>query len=150
MEYNKILCPQCSGKLKVSKGQDLFKCPYCGATIEYDEETEEASVRDEAEEEKSSVSAKKKKKKNNAMIALGVTFGVILLALVAAYIFRHQIINLFTEPEYDPNPQKPFPETSESASVDTAPDQPDDGKDRVYNFLICGHDRVADNTASIC
>lgn len=145
MKYKNVVCPHCKGKLKIEAGEDLFICPFCESTLELDEITNKVTVTESADEVTDSVPKKKKRKKKNSMIALGVTLGVFLLIIATAYIFRHQIINFFTEPEKDsradPAPYGP----AETLENDPSPNQPDD-HDKIYNFLICGHDRVADNT----
>lgn len=135
MSYKKIVCPHCGGKLKIESDEYKFICPYCEETIELERDAD-------VPEKPSAVKAQKKKKtKRKSMIALIVTFGVLLLLIVTAYIFRHQIINLFTEPEGHPS-DGPAPWRETESTDDTKEVAPND-KDRVYNILICGQDKVS-------
>lgn len=102
---------------------------------------------EEKEEESSRISGKAARKKKNFKIALGVTLGVVFLALACLFIWRHQIINYFTTPDKEAvNEPATYikKKPADTGSTDTEPvnEFPEMTED-VYNFLICGYDRVA-------
>ncbi len=149
MSFKKIKCPHCSGELKFDASEPKFKCPSCGSLITYDEKSKKASVEKTSSGTESAGKAKQRRKNKSLFIALGVTGGVILLAAVLAAVFWHQIVNWLYHPTIDPHADDT--ETAQTAVVsgETAPvteKDPNEKKDDIYNFLICGHDRVADNT----
>lgn len=140
MNYINLKCPNCSGKIKIPEGTDLFKCPYCNATVSNKKDAEGPEVVKSDDTKK----VKTKRNKHNRMIALGVTFGVLLLVIACLFIFRHQIIHFFTKPDKDTQ----VPDFMTAVSDDTKdPDETQNPDDKytedVYNFLICGYDRMA-------
>ncbi len=141
MNYINLKCPHCSGKLKIPEGTEKFKCPYCNATISY----KAGENKPEVEKADEPSTGRNARKKHNRMIALGVTFGVLLLVIACLFIFRHQLIHFFTKPDKDTQ----VPDFVTAVSNDTKdPNEtkdPDDDKytEDVYNFLICGYDRMA-------
>ena len=95
MNYKSLNCPHCGKKIKIEEDENIFICPYCDETVELEEEREDTAKHESA-------SAKKRRKKKNSLIALIVVFAVLFVVLITAYAFRHQIVNLFTEPEGHP------------------------------------------------
>lgn len=142
MKYKKVTCPHCDGKLKINEGDKKFICPYCEKTLVLDSDGTVEVLGEDLVNEKKAVE-KKRAKKKKSMMTLMITLGAILLVLAVAYIFRHQIINLFTKPNIDPHAgDDPHGQnTSTESTVDTVID--DSERDDVYNFLICGQDKVS-------
>ena len=100
---------------------------------------------DDEKEVRTEESGEKKKKSKIVLISV---LAAAFLLLLFAYIFRHQIINVFTRPDRETlDTEKPWTETADPAETE-APETlpPDDHDEEVYNLLICGHDRVGDNT----
>ena len=141
MNYKNLKCPQCSGKLKIPEGTAVFKCPYCNSTLSQNPDTGKPFVLNK-DNSKSGANSRKKK---NRTIAIGVTAGVFLLILACAFIFRHQLIHFFTKPDKDTNVPD-FVTAGQNDTKDpndTASDPDDKYTEDVYNFLICGYDRMA-------
>ena len=140
MNYRNLLCPYCGKKIKIEEDVRVFICPYCEEKIDLGKE-------ERAETPKDNSDAKKRRKKKNSMIALIVTFAVLFIVLVTAYAFRHQIINLFTAPEGHPkNDPAPYKTDTADSSAPVTPDTDDSNHlsdDKIYNFLICGQDKVS-------
>ena len=141
MNYRTLLCPNCGKKIKIEEDERVFICPYCESKIDLGQSFEESNA-----PTREIVSGKKKRKKKNSMIALIVIFAVLFIVVITAYAFRHQIINYFTEPEGHPK-DEPAPYKTETVTTAEGTDPEDDGPkekgDKIYNFLICGQDRVS-------
>ena len=86
---------------------------------------------------------KKKRRRSNLIIALSVALGVLLLIGAIIYPNRHSILNMIYAPDEEAT-SKPATYHKESGK-NNEPSQklPDTGEDKVYNFLVCGYDRVA-------
>lgn len=85
-----------------------------------------------------------KKKKHLPLI---ITLAAVVTVLAALYIFRHGIINLLTKPTLEPDANEVVHSTVKDTSESDPPEtEPDTHTEDIYNLLICGHDRVADNT----
>ena len=141
MNYRNLLCPNCGKKIKIEDDVRVFICPYCESKIDLGKEEPNDAPKENG-------SAKKRRRKKNSMIALIVTFAVLFIVVITAYVFRHQIINLFTEPEGHPK-NEPAPYKTESVDRGETESAPETEKgdrlndDKIYNFLICGQDRVS-------
>ena len=101
----------------------------------------------DAEKETAPVDAGKKNKKSK--IVLISVLAAVFLLLLFAYIFRHQIVNAFTRPDRETlDTAVPWAETKDTADTEEPPETLPMGEhdEEVYNLLICGHDRVGDNT----
>ena len=135
MKYKSLNCPHCGKKIKIEEDENVFICPYCENTVELDGEPEEP-VKHESR------TAKERRKKKNSLIAVIVVIAVLFVVLVTAYAFRHQIVNLFTEPEGHPK-DEPAPYKTETADTSRETEKTPSNADKVYNILICGQDKVS-------
>ena len=137
-----IICPHCRKKLKIEDNEREFICPYCEKTFILKDDAPLHASSSVASESNVNRNTKKKKK---SLVPLFVTLGIIAVLLVLAFVFKHQIINLFTTPEGHPTDDpKPW-DSSETETKDPSEtvDATDDPGDRVYNLLICGQDKVS-------
>ena len=142
MNNNIVICPHCRKKLKIVDNEREFICPYCEKPFILKGDVPAQERTNSAESTSVNRNTKKKKK---SLVPFFAILGIIAVLLVLAFVFKHQIINLFTTPEGHPTDEpKPWDsaETESSDPVDTV-EVPDDPGDRVYNLLICGQDKVS-------
>ena len=141
MNYRNLLCPHCGKKIKIEETERVFICPYCEEKIDLGkDEVEEADTKTVPVKENKT--GKQRRRKKNSMIALIVVFAVLFIVVITAYVFRHQIINLFTyyDPYYHVNVKTEKVTSSDTAETDN---EPKENGDKIYNILICGQDRVS-------